>query len=80
MPHSTKPQHVKQTTSKEEDEATLGKRAKKAASKVEEHTLPRPSMTKEVYWRCCCRADNYGGEFPERCAKCDHFWCQSCPY
>lgn len=82
MPHSTKPQHTKQTTSKvEENEATPPKPPKKPTSKVDEHTLPQPKMTtKDLYWRCCCEHENFGGEFPQQCKKCEHFWCAECPF
>ena len=82
MPHSTILQHAEQTTSNvEEDKATQPKGAIKTTSKVDEHTLPEPkTTTKDLYWRCCCNHDNFGGEFPQRCKKCEHFWCQSCPF
>jgi hypothetical protein len=122
MPHSTEPQHAKQTTSVKvgEDKATLPKRAnktnskveddkatpseppnkptskleeeeegestlpklpKKPTSKVDEHTLPHPSLTtKDLYWRYYYEHDNYGGDFPQQCMKCEHFWCEECPF
>jgi hypothetical protein len=80
---STPPKHVKKTTSKVEgNEATLPKPPKKATSKVEEEeeaTLPKPNTTtKDLYWRCCNEHHNYGGEFPQRCEECEHFWCEYC--
>lgn len=96
MSHSTELQHAKQTTSKVEgkatqpvkntnckveEEPTLPKGAQKTTSKADEHTLPQPKLTtKELYWRCCKNHDNYGGEFPQRCEKCNHFWCKKCPF
>jgi hypothetical protein len=82
---ATLPKPPKKATSKveeekeEEEEATLPKPPKKSTFKVDEHTLPQPNTTtKDLYWRCCNEHHNYGGEFPQRCEECEHFWCEYC--
>ena len=41
------------------EEATTPRPAKKTKSKVDEHTLPHPSLSpKDLYWRCCCEHES----------------------
>lgn len=53
-------------------------RAKSPNPKVDEYALPRPGMTKQMHWRCCCGVKNASGHFPQRYIKCGHFWCEYC--
>ena len=53
-------------------------RAKPPNPKVDEHTLPQPDTAKTMHWRCCCGVENASGDFPQRCNKCGHFWCERC--
>ena len=48
------------------------------SQKVDSHTLPQPDMTKTMQGRCCCGVECSSADFPQRCAKCGHFWCEHC--